>query len=321
MDKILSQQEMDTLLNSPAAADQSGNSNTAGSGKLTVYNFRRPDRFPKNVLQALHRVQDRFCMDAAGSLSAYYRTTTVMGVLSAEQTTFADFLKSLTEPTCINTLAMRPLHGAAILELGPEIAFPLIDRLLGGTGGPSDSSRKITDIEKNVIRGVINLITADLTEAWRPNIDVNFNVVSTETNPELIQVSSPNDVLLVFTLEMKLGETRGNLRLGIPYSALEPILDVFEKGNVAETKQEDLHSRDMVLRCVMRAPVRVSCELFPTMVAVSDLLNLASGDIIALDTKLDDGVQLLVEGKPSFYASLLEIEGLKSAGVIERITG
>jgi flagellar motor switch protein FliM len=260
-------------------------------------------------------------MGAAASLSAYFRTTTVMTVLSAEQTTFADFLKSLTEPTCINTMTMRPLQGAAILELGSEIAFPLIDRLLGGVGAPSDPARRITDIEKNVIRGVINLITADLNEAWRPTIDVSFNVVSTETNPELIQVSSPNDVLLVFTLEMKLGETRGNLRLGIPHSALEPVLDIFEKGCVAEPKQEDTTSRRKVLRCVLRAPVGVSCELPPTMVAVSDLLDLAAGDVIALDSRLEDSVQLLVEGKPSFVASLIEIEGHKSAGVIGRITG
>jgi flagellar motor switch protein FliM len=321
MDKILSQQEMDTLLNSPAAADHAGDAGTVPAGKLTVYNFRRPDRFPKSVLQSLQRIQDRFCMNAASALSAYFRTPTTMTVQSTEQTTFGDFFKSLTEPTCINTMAMRPLAGTAILELGPDIAFAFIDRLLGGVGGPLDSNRKITDIEINVIRGVIHLITADLTEAWRPTIDVGFNVVSIETNPELVQVAPPNEVLLVFVLEMKIGETRGNLQLGIPYSALEPILDVFEKGSVAETKQEDTSSRRKVLRSVLRAPVTVSCELAPTVVAVSDLLNLANGDTIMLDSRLDDSVQLLVERKPSFYASLMDIEGHKSAGVIGRITG
>src|SRR4029434_9692060 len=114
------------------------------AGKLTVYNFRRPDRFPKNVLQSLQRIQDRFCMNAASALSAYFRTPTTMTVQSPEQTTFGDFFKSLTEPTCLNTMSMRPLAGTAILELGPQIAFAFIDRLLGGVGGPSDSGRNIT---------------------------------------------------------------------------------------------------------------------------------------------------------------------------------
>jgi len=322
MDKILSQQEVNTLLNSPASADQSGNPNHAASaGKLTVYNFSRPERFPKPVLHTLQRIHERFCANGAASFSAYFRTATEMAVLSVEQTTYGDFLKSLNDPTCVSTLAMRPLQGTAILELAADIAFPLIDRLLGGAGGPGDSSRKITEIERNVIRGVITLITTDLAEAWKPTIDVSFNAVSTETNPEVLQAGFPNEALLVFIVEIKMGETRGTLRLGLPFSSLEPILDIFDKGAAVEAKEEDTNDRYKVLRRVLRAPVMLSCELTPTMVAVSDLLNLSSGDIVVLDSKLGDRVQLLVEGRPSFSVSLMEIEGHKSACVIDRITG
>src|SRR5678816_187630 len=224
--------------------------------------------------------------------------------LSAEQSTVSDFLKSLTESTCLNTIAMRPLQGTAILEVGPDIAFPLIDRLLGGIGGPADSSRKITDIEKNVIRGVINLITTDLTEAWRPTFDLSFNVLATETNPELLQPSSPNEVVLVFAIEVKMGETRGTLHLCLPFSALEPVLDIFEKGNPVEVREEVPvpDHRRKVLRCVLKAPVTVACELHPAMVAVSDLLGLAKGDVRTVGSAISDTVQLLVEGMPSFSA-------------------
>ena len=97
MDKILSQQEVNTLLNSPAGAEQNGDSSHSGAivGKLTVYNFRRPERFPKPVLSALQRIHDRFCTNAAASFSGYFRTATEMTVVSAEQSTYGDFLKSL----------------------------------------------------------------------------------------------------------------------------------------------------------------------------------------------------------------------------------
>jgi flagellar motor switch protein FliM len=167
---------------------------------------------------------------------------------------------------------------------------------------------------------VINLVTTDLTEAWKPTIDVSFNAVSTETNPEVLQAGFPNEALLVFAVEIKLGDTRGTLRIGLPFSTLEPILDTFDKGSAVETKEEDTNDRPKVLRRVLRAPVAVTCELSPTMVAVSDLLNLAGGDIIVLDSKLGDSVQLLVEGKPSYSVSLMDMDGHKSAGVIDRIT-
>ena len=127
-------------------------------------------------------------------------------------------------------------------------------------------------------------------------------------------------MLVVFTFEIKLGEPRGALRVGLPFSTLEPILDIFDKGNAVETKEEDTNDRHRVLRRVLRAPVTLSCDLTPTMVAVSDLLNLADGDIMVLESKLGDNLQLLVEGKPSFSVSLMEMEGHKSVGVIDRIT-
>jgi flagellar motor switch protein FliM len=320
IDKILSQQEMNALLNSEHSPDDAASAGSGSTPRVSVYNFRRPDRFPKPVLQSLHHIHERFCTNCAASFSAYFRTLTEMRVLSAEQTTFSEFLKSFTDPTCLNTVAIRPLQGTVILGMGTDIAFPLIDRLLGGPGGPSDPVRKMTDIEKNVIRGVINLIATDLTEAWKPSIDVAFNVLATETNPELIQVSAPNEVLLVFAIEMKMGEARGMIHLGLPFAALEPVMDIFEKGGAIESTERPSGDQHKVLQRVLRAPVRLSCELIPTMVAVSDLLNLADGDVIALDNSVDESVQLLVEGKPSFSASLMEIGGYKSAGIIGRIT-
>jgi flagellar motor switch protein FliM len=319
MEKILSQEEMNALLSAKSAAE--GGGAKADHGRVTVYNFRRPDRFPKPALHSLHRIHDRFCAGASASLSAYFRTLTEMRVVSMEQVTFGELLKMLPDPTCLSTIGMRPLQGTAILEIGLDVAFPLIDRLLGGAGSPADSSRKMTEIEKNIIHGVMTLITGDLREAWKTTIDVGFQTLSTETQVEFLQLLQPDEVVLVFAIETKIGETRAMAHICLPFSALEPILDVFEKGNAVETKEEIRADRNRVLRRVLQAPVTVSCELTPTMVAVNDLLNLADGDVITLDNKISDNVRLLVEGKPSFSASLAEIEGHKGAGVTRRIPG
>ena len=247
-----------------------------------------------------------------------------MNVVSIEQANFSEFLNSLPDPSYLNALSMRPLQGMAVLEIGPDVAFPLIDRLLGGTGGGAspagDPSRKMTDIEKNVIRGVINLLTTDLSEAWRPVSEIAFHVHSNETRPQLLQVAAPNEVVLVVTLELRMAEIRGAMHLCLPFSALEPILGTFEQGAPIQRK-ENRSELVKVLRCLLRAPINVSCELQPTMVTVNDLLSVTAGDIMRLDSNVEDRVRIVVGGTSAFEASLMDVDGRKSVGIIGRVTG
>jgi len=325
MDRKLSKDEMDALLNTP---EGSGNSSTSNSGatategaKVSVYNFRRPDRFSKAALQSLQVLHERFCTSAAASFSAHFRTLAEMSVVSMEQANFGEFLGSLPDPSCLNALSMRPLSGMAVLEIEPDLAFSLIDRLLGGTGGAAtDSARKITDIEKNVIRSVINRITADLDEAWKPVAEINFHVHSSEARPQLLQVAPPNEVVLVVTLELRMAETRGTMHLCLPFSALQPILGAFEQSSSVE-RREDNSDLVRVLRAVLRVPVTISCELPPTLVTINDLLNITTGDVLKLDSSVEDRVRVIVEGTSAFEASLMDINGRKSAGVVNRIAG
>ena len=325
MDKILSKDEMNALLNSPAGSGDTAGTDKAATdaGRITLYNFRRPDRFSKSTLHSLQLLHDRFSTSVAASLSAYFRTLTEVSVLSIEQANFSDFLNSLPDPSCLSALSMRPLQGMAVLEIGPDVAFPLIDRLLGGAGGTENSERKMTEIEKNIFRGVINLMTGDLDAAWKPVSEVSFHLHSSETRPQLLQVAPPNEVVIVVALELKMSETRGAMHLCFPFSALEPILGAFEQGNVAEQKPEAVAglAADLpkVLRCVLRAPIRVRCELPATMVTVNDLVNIAKGDVLTLDSGINDRVRVRVGGGPAFDASLVEVDGRKGAEIISRI--
>ena len=325
MDRILSKDEMNALLNSPAGSGEGTDTNNAATDttRIDVYNFRRPDRFSKASLHGLRLLHDRFCTNAAASLSAYFRTITEMSVLSIEQANFSEFLNSLSDPACLSALNMRPLPGMAVLDIGLDVAFPLIDRLLGGAGGAEESGRKMTEIEKNIIRGVINSITADLAEAWKPVMEISFHVHAGETSPQLLQVAPPNEVVLVIALELRMAETRGTMHLCLPYTALQPILGTFEQGDAVEQKPENAAeaAADLakVLRCLLRAPVGIQCELPATMVAVNDLVNIANGDILRLDSRIEDRVRVRVGGQTAFDASLMKLDGHKGAGIISPI--
>jgi flagellar motor switch protein FliM len=342
MNKILSQDEVDALLKAvevpgatldgppeletaAVARDASASQSSGGdapalanssNGRIVAYDFRRPDRVPKAFLRSLQLLHEKFCTNFSSSLSAYLRTVTEANTLSVEQTTYAEFLRSVHDPTCFNALTIKPLGGLAALEIDLDLAFPLIDRLLGGSGKPPTVSRNITEIERNVIQGVINSFTAHLTDAWHTSSQVTFQFQSSESRPQLLQIALPNEVIILFTFEIKLGESRGNMRLCIPYASLESISSKFEREisiPPAGNHREDFQRLFAHLR---RIPLLVSAELPGTSVRVRDLLGLKVGDIVRLDYKANENIVLTVGGKPGFEAQLARTNSNKAARVV-----
>ena len=178
---------------------------------MIVYNFRRPDRVSKEQIRSLHFLHDRFARNVGTSLSAYLRAVTEVTILSVEQFTYSEFLMSLPDPTAFYAVSMRPLEGVGALELNPAVAFTMIDRMLGGSGRGVGVNRALTEIEQNVTDAVVKLLLENLTETWRGIVDVHFRISGRETRPQMLQVSAPNEVVLLLSFDIKIAETRGVL--------------------------------------------------------------------------------------------------------------
>ena len=170
MAEILTQQEIDALLSnvsdiikSKPEIEHEAKKSVQGK-KISAYDFKRPERISKGQRRSLHFMHDRFARNFSSNLSAYLRTITDFNLVSVEQLTYAEFLMSIPNPTCFNVIALEPIGGNIALEMNPSIVFPIIDRHLGGSGKPLLVTRNMTEIEQNILRGIINLTIKDLTE-------------------------------------------------------------------------------------------------------------------------------------------------------------
>lgn len=329
MNKILSQGEVDALLNSVAAPDIFGQSKSdseatdspprgpavSGTRRTTSYNFRRPDRVPKSMLRSLQLLHDKFCSNLSSSLSAYLRAITEVSLISVEQTSYNEFLLSLSDPTCFNAISIKPLTGMAALEIGLDLVFPLIDRLLGGAGHIPKISRNITEIEKTLIQGVIKVVTANLIEAWRPVSSIEFSLHASETLPQLLQIASASEIVILIVFELKIGEVRGNMHLCIPFAALESISANFEQNISIHRKRDQAGDFRNVVNVLYRTPVPVSAELTGTALSIKDLLSLKEGDVVKLDSKLSDRIGVHVAGIPQFEGQPLLVNSRKAAKI------
>lgn len=320
MSKILSQEEIDALLTSAVEIERSSRaSDRPADGSVTAYNFRRPDRVSKEQIRSLHFLHDRFARNVTTSLAAYLRAVSEVSITSVEQFTYSEFLMSLPDPTAFYAVSMPPLDGLLALELNPNVAFTVIDRMLGGSGRGVAMTRALTEIEQNVIDGVVKLIVDNLTEAWHGIVDVQFRISGRETRPQMLQVAAPNEVVVLLGFDIRIGDARGMLNICVPAAAIESMGTSFTQSwhRMRREPTEADRTRLYAHLAGVRLPVAASIE---TLLPARELLELRPGDVLSLGRPVRQPLDVRVRGSIKFRGRLVR-EGSRAGIRIDQTGG
>ncbi len=325
MSDILDQSEVDALLSAVStgeleAADDSDDGNRPGRD-VTIYDFKRPERVSKDQMRALQSIHEGFARNFGASLSGLLRTIVEIRVATTEQLTYSEFIHSLPSPTCFTLLSAPPLAGQLCLELSPLIVFPIIDRMLGGTNAEVFiPQRPHTAIELRLINRIINRALVNLAEGWSDLVKVDFAVSDFESNPHLVQIVAPNEVVVVIGFEIKIGARAGTMSLCIPFNVLEPVIGKLgtQSWLAYSKKAIDGEQERTVTRNLRHAEVEVRTYLGATELTVGDLLCLAPGDIITLNKLVSRDFLLRVEGQNKFAGRLGRLRGHRALQITRR---
>ncbi len=318
---MLSQEEIDSLLSSlsvgldaPAAAPKPAQ--TESTSKQTkaeppaekknykLYNFRRPDKFSKDHLRALQTIHEGFARQLGLVLTAYLRMTVEIDVVSVDQLTYDEFIRSMPSPMTVGIIELDPLPGQILFGLGHEVTSSIIDRMLGGSGTSETRPRELTDIEQSLIRRVIDRSNVCLEEAWQSVMNVNINMVGMEESYALIQVATPGEIVALITFEVTVGaKNSGLISLCLPYPVLEGVISQLSAQHIFHRQQATVpfEEQEKILRKLNYAKVPIQVLLGGTTLCVRDLLDLSPGDVIRLDRKASDNLLACVNGLPKFY--------------------
>lgn len=232
MEDALSQNEVESLLSAMGSegtktADRRGAAKASaapprGREKVTPYDFKRPERVGKEQMRALQSLHEGFGRNFGAALSALLRTIVEVKLTSVDQLTYSEFVFSLENPTCFNLLRAEPLEGNLILDINPSILYPIIDRLLGGgkDAGPL-ARRPLTEIELRLVSRITALFLSQLKRAWDNVLELTLSVERVESNAQLVQIVPPNEVVILVSFELTLGDIRGMMNLCIPFNAIE----------------------------------------------------------------------------------------------------
>lgn len=274
---------------------------------IRPYDFKRPERVSKDQMSALQTLHESFARNFGAALSGFLRTIVEVKVASCEQMTYSEFIGGLPNPTSFNLVEAPPLEGQLCLELSPLIIYPVIDRLMGGTNTELFiPQRPITAIENRLITRILDRAVEGLTEAWASIRELAFEVTGGESNPHLVQIVPPNEVVVVVGFEMKMTTRAGMMNLCIPYAVIEPLMeDLAAQSWFSSTKMRgNAEAQERISGQLQEAALGVSGTLARTTIMLSDLMSLAVGDIIMTTKPASAPVLIEVEGEPRFLANM-----------------
>ena len=303
-DETLSRAEVESLLNEKQSHAVSPASQRA---QVRPYDFRRPSRRQEVLRRDLEALHQGFAQSFGAALSAQLRATVEVELASVLQMTSSQFSSSLENPTCLNILRAMPLDGNLIVELHPSILYPLIDRLLGGgkAGGPV-VRRQLTEIELRLASRIMALLLQEFKRAWVPVTPLTLSVERVESNPQLAQITSPADAMIVMTFEAAMGEARGPINLCIPLTSLERVLSkLLGNGGASSSNQSGAtaDTRTLLGRQLDQSLVDVVVTVAETQLSAADLWGLAVGDIITTDKDFRAPLDVAVQGVSKFQAT------------------
>ena len=307
MSDILSQSEIDALLSALSSGDDNVVlNNDVEEKKIRAYNFARPSKFGKEQLRTLEVMFESFSRLVSSFLTGYLRTATQIEVANAEQVTYSEFSNSLLNPVVLGIVDLGSplLKGSVILDLSSNIGYSILDRILGGAGDTLKKTREFTEIEKILLSRILSQIVSYLVEPWENVCHISPSLEKLETNSQFAQIISPNEMIALVSLSIKIGEVEGIINFCIPHLVIEPIMDKLNtKYWFSSQEDEDLSVyRSKVEVGLEEAKIPVSVVVGKTNITVDEFIDLQVGDVITLDSFIDSDFNVMIGNLLKFYA-------------------
>ena len=305
MNQALSKNEMDALLSaiSDDNISEEKMQDNLRSQKVKIYDFKRPEKFSKDQLRTLQMMHENFARLTTNTLSAQLRCLTSVHLASLEQLTYEEYIRSLSSPAIIGVIGVEPLYGSVLFEISSTVANVIIERLFGGPGDSVPIQRELSDIEMSAIESIILRILSCFRESWSTVVDLRTRLSTIETNPQFAQIVPPNDMVVLISFDIKIGETEGMANLCIPYITIESIISKLAAGHWYSLVRRVVNEEDrrLIQNSLDGVDMDVVCQVGEVDLRLDEFLKVQAGDVLRLgDLTIHSEMILKVNGVEKF---------------------
>ncbi len=276
MEKVLNQAEIDDMVR----AARSGTATAGSAGPVVqAWDVRQAGQIGREQLRAINQLHELFARNLTTSVGGYLRIAFDCSLVSAEHLTYREFLQRVPEKTYLASIELAPISAAAVLQLDLAIVFPIIDVMLGGEGKSTEITRDITEIEEQVLEGVIRIMCRELQTSWQA-ISLQFNFGARQQIMQTQRLMPPDEKNLCLSFEIKMSETRGTLNLAVPAVVSNALLRKIAADFSYQRPRGPIEARLQIQKKLVNCLFPIELSMPGLQVLLQDLTDLAPGRLL-----------------------------------------
>jgi flagellar motor switch protein FliM len=319
MEKILNQDEIDALFHAAQDRSRERGSLRVEDKHVTACNFRRAGLITRDQLRAVNLLHETFVRNLTRSLAAYLRVAFEVNLVSTEQITYSEFLQHVPEVNYVVSTHLRPFDAMAAVELDLQLAFPMIDLLLGGPGKAVGETREVTEVEEEILKGVVQLICRELQATWQPVIGAEFEFDERQRQTQILRLMPPNEKVLSLSYEIRMSEVSGMLVTAFPAVAANALIRKLAQQGSYRKHRPGFAMASSLREKLKKCSFSVELLLPGGTVGSRQLLALEKGSILALHLRAHEPAVLYVEKQALFTAQPVRRGNRRAAQVVQQI--
>ncbi len=324
MKKVLSQEEIDSLINALSSGEvlDDIDENIEENLNIKNYDFRRPNKLSKDHINSIENIYENFARITANVLSNHLRTNVELAIGSIEQVSYGEFIRSIPNPTILTIFRLEPFRGPIIMEANSSLGFQFINFLCGGSYVEEFAVRNFTEIEMTLIQDVFQMIIDVNKVVWKDLIELTPLIDKIESNPQLNQTLSYNESIVLITFKVKIDEFQNFLNLCIPYRALDLVVDklrTVQYDNRDANESTEKYKRE-IENLIVDSDLDLDVVLGKTDITIEDFMDIQEGDVIQLSTSVNDLLEMYIEDtlyyhvQPGVHNKKLSVQIVKNTG-------
>jgi flagellar motor switch protein FliM len=312
MEKVLNQQEIDDMVRKA----RTGSASAGATGPVVQpWDIRQAGRIGTEQLRAINQLHETFARNLTTAIGGYLRIVFDCSLVSAEHLTYREFLQTVPEKTYLASCDLAPVGATAVLQLDLAIAFPIIDVMLGGEGTSSDMTRDLTEIEEQVLEGVVRIMFRELQTCWSA-IGLQFNFGARQHLLQTQQLMPPEEKNLSLSFEIKMSETRGTLNLAVPAVVSNALLRKISADFSYQRRRTPIEARLQIQKKLLHCLFPVELSMTGLQVPLQKLTDLAPGQVLSFPKDAASPGLLLVEDALLGSAAPVRVNAHRAARVL-----
>jgi len=313
MDKVLNQHEIDEMVR----AARAGASARALPKEAVVnpWDIRQSGQIGAEQLRAINQLHEAFARNLTTSVGGFLRVVFDCSLVSAEHLTYREFLQRVPGKTYLASCDLSPFGTVAVLQLDLEIAFPLIDVMMGGEGKSGELTRDLTEIEDQILEGVMRIICRDLRMSWQA-INLEFKFGACQQISQAQRLMPPDEKNLCLSFEIKMAETRGTLNLAVPALVSNALLRKISAAISYRRPHSPVETRNQIQKRLLDCVFPLELAMPHMNVRIEDLSRLAPGDLLPFPGSAAAAASLQIEEVPLLSAAPVRVGARRAARVL-----